>query len=103
MEPYLASIVLGGGALRRGASKAVKDAILPGVVDGTKQLAFGYAEEQARFDLEDVVTTARAETQRLRAQRHQVGGAERRDAPTTSWSRRAHPAVRSTAPAFRCS
>ncbi len=61
VEPYLASIVLGGGALRRGASKAVKDAILGGVMDGTKQLAFGYAEEQARFDLEDVVTTARAE------------------------------------------
>ncbi|HTK99863.1 MAG TPA: acyl-CoA dehydrogenase family protein [Pseudomonadales bacterium] len=61
VEPYLASVVLGGGALRRGASKAVKDAILPGVVDGTKQLALGYAEEQARFDLEDVVTTARAE------------------------------------------
>ncbi len=62
VEPYLASVVLGGGALRRGASKAVKDAILPGVIDGTRQLAFGYAEEQARFDLEDVVTTARAET-----------------------------------------
>jgi alkylation response protein AidB-like acyl-CoA dehydrogenase len=61
VEPYLASIVLGGGALRRGASKAVKDAILPGVVDGTRQLAFGYAEEQARFDLEDVITAARAE------------------------------------------
>jgi alkylation response protein AidB-like acyl-CoA dehydrogenase len=61
VEPYLASIVLGGGALRRGASKAVKDAIFPGVMDGTRQLALGYAEEQARFDLEDVVTTARAE------------------------------------------
>jgi alkylation response protein AidB-like acyl-CoA dehydrogenase len=62
VEPYLASVVLGGGALRRGASKAVKDSIVPGVIDGTKQLAFGYAEEQARFDLEDVVTTARADT-----------------------------------------
>ena len=36
VEPYLASVVLGGGALRRGASKAVKDAILPGVIDGTQ-------------------------------------------------------------------
>ena len=61
VEPYLASVVLGGGALRRGASKAVKDTILPGVIDGTRQLAFGYAEEQARFDLEDVVTSARAD------------------------------------------
>ena len=58
-EPYFASVVLGGGALRHGATKALKDAILPGVVDGTRQLAFGYAEEQARFDLEDVVDDAR--------------------------------------------
>jgi hypothetical protein len=61
VEPYLASVVLGGGAMRRGAPKALKDAILPGVIDGTRQLAFGYAEEQARFDLEDVVTSARAD------------------------------------------
>ncbi len=59
VEPYLASVVLGGGALRRGATKALKDSILPGVIDGTRQLAFGYAEEQARFDLEDVVTSAK--------------------------------------------
>jgi alkylation response protein AidB-like acyl-CoA dehydrogenase len=61
LEPYLASIVLGGGAVRRGATKSVKDAVLPGVIDGSLQLAFGYAEEQARFDLHDVVTTARVE------------------------------------------
>ncbi|MCX7064983.1 MAG: acyl-CoA dehydrogenase family protein [Proteobacteria bacterium] len=61
VEPYFASVVLGGGAMRRGAPKALNDMILPGVIDGTRQLAFGYAEEQARFDLEDVVTTARAD------------------------------------------
>jgi alkylation response protein AidB-like acyl-CoA dehydrogenase len=59
VEPFLASIVLGGGAVRRGASKALKEAVLPGVMDGSIQLALGYAEEQARFDLEDVVTSAR--------------------------------------------
>jgi alkylation response protein AidB-like acyl-CoA dehydrogenase len=61
VEPYLASIVLGGGALRRGGSKALKHELLPGVIDGSRQLAFGYAEEQARFDLDDVVTSARAD------------------------------------------
>jgi alkylation response protein AidB-like acyl-CoA dehydrogenase len=61
VEPYLASIVLGGGALKRGGSKALKAELLPGVIDGSRQLAFGYAEEQARFDLDDVVTTARAD------------------------------------------
>jgi alkylation response protein AidB-like acyl-CoA dehydrogenase len=61
VEPYLASVVMGGGALRRGGSAALKAAILPGVIDGTKQLAFGYAEEQARFDLHDVVTSAKTD------------------------------------------
>ncbi len=61
LEPYLASIVMGGGALRRGASAALRAEILPGVIDGSRQLAFAYAEEQARFDLHDVTTRARAE------------------------------------------
>jgi len=61
VEPYLASIVLGGGALRRGGSKTLKTELLAGVIDGSRQLAFGYAEEQARFDLHDVVTSARAD------------------------------------------
>jgi alkylation response protein AidB-like acyl-CoA dehydrogenase len=61
VEPYLASIVMGGGALRLGGSATLKAEILPGIIDGTKQLAFGYAEEQARFDLHDVTTAARAD------------------------------------------
>ena len=61
LEPYLASIVMAGGALRRAGSKAQKQALLPGVIAGEKQLALAYAEEQARFDLEDVKTRARAE------------------------------------------
>src|SRR5262245_33065386 len=32
LEPFLASIVLGGGALRRGASDALKQKMLPGVI-----------------------------------------------------------------------
>jgi alkylation response protein AidB-like acyl-CoA dehydrogenase len=65
LEPYLASIVLGGGAVRRGGSAALKAEILPGVMDGSRQLALAYAEEQARFDLDDVTTTARAEGDQL--------------------------------------
>ena len=60
-EPYLASIVLGGGALRRGAADALRKSLFPGVMDGSIQLALGYAEEQARFDLDDVTTSARPE------------------------------------------
>ncbi|MEZ5559093.1 MAG: acyl-CoA dehydrogenase family protein [Pseudomonadales bacterium] len=64
LEPYLASIVMGGGAFKRGASAALKAEILPGVIDGSKQLTLAYAEVQARFDLHDVTTTARADGDR---------------------------------------
>ncbi len=61
LEPYLASIVMGGGALKRGASAALKEEILAGVIDGTYQLTLAYAEPQSRFDLHDVTTSARVD------------------------------------------
>ena len=61
LEPYLASVVMGGGALKRGACAAVKEEILPGVIDGSHQLTLAYAESQSRFDLHDVTTTARVD------------------------------------------
>jgi alkylation response protein AidB-like acyl-CoA dehydrogenase len=60
LEPFFASIVLGGGVMKRAASDAQKAALLPGIIDGSKQLTLGYAEEQARFDLHDITTSARA-------------------------------------------
>ncbi|MGE0625329.1 MAG: acyl-CoA dehydrogenase family protein [Pseudomonadales bacterium] len=59
LEPFFASVVLGGGVLKRAANDAQLAALVPGVIDGTKLLTLAYAEEQARFDLHDVVTTAR--------------------------------------------
>ncbi len=59
LEPYLASVVMGGGAVKRGASKDLAAAILPAVIDGSRQLALAYAEPQSRFDLHDVVTMAK--------------------------------------------
>ena len=61
LEPWLASIILGGGAIKRGASSELRGEILPGLIDGSRQLTFAYAEEQAYFDLYDVTTTARGE------------------------------------------
>lgn len=58
-EPYLASIVLGGGAVRGAGSAAQRAAILPKVMDGSLRLAFAHGEAQARYDLNDVATTAR--------------------------------------------
>jgi alkylation response protein AidB-like acyl-CoA dehydrogenase len=61
LEPFFASIVLGGGVLRRAATQDQKADLLPGVIDGSRQLTLAYAEQQARFDLHDVTTTARAD------------------------------------------
>lgn len=59
LEPYLASIILGGTALRHAGSSAQKSALLPGVADGSVKLAFAHGERQARHDLTDVLTTAK--------------------------------------------
>jgi len=61
LEPFFASIVLGARALVLGGSEALRSEFTPGLIDGSRQLAFGYAEEQARFDLNDVVTRAKAD------------------------------------------
>ena len=58
LEPYLATVVLGGGFLRHGASDAVKGELLPKVAAGEALLAFAHTERQARYDLADVAMTA---------------------------------------------
>jgi len=58
LEPFFTSIVLGGAALRHGASDNIKQRLLSGVIDGTRQLAFAHAERSARFDLQHVATRA---------------------------------------------
>jgi len=59
LEPYLATVVLGGGFLRHGASDAVTAELLPKVAAGEALLAFAHIERQARYDLADVATTAK--------------------------------------------
>jgi pimeloyl-CoA dehydrogenase small subunit len=59
LEPYFATVVLGGGFLRRGASDAVKNDVLPKVAAGETLLSFAHIERQARYDLADVATTAK--------------------------------------------
>src|SRR3989440_1228998 len=59
LEPYLATIVLGGAFLRHGATDAVKGELLPKVAAGEALLAFAHIERQARYDLADIATTAR--------------------------------------------
>jgi pimeloyl-CoA dehydrogenase small subunit len=58
VEPFLSSIVLGGGLVATGGDEAQKQEILPALAEGRMMLAFGYAERQSRYDLFDVETKA---------------------------------------------
>ncbi|MBV8888636.1 MAG: acyl-CoA dehydrogenase family protein [Alphaproteobacteria bacterium] len=59
LEPFLATIVLGGAALRLAGNAAQLAALLPRIAAGELTLAFAHGERQARYDLSDVITTAR--------------------------------------------
>ncbi|MBU6499333.1 MAG: acyl-CoA dehydrogenase family protein, partial [Rhodospirillales bacterium] len=58
LEPYLATVVLGGGLVRHAGSAAQQEALLPAVASGTMKLAFAQVERHSRHDLADVSTTA---------------------------------------------
>ena len=60
LEPYLATVVLAGTALRLAGSEAQQSAILPQVAEGSMTLAFAHGERQARYDLSNVLTTAKS-------------------------------------------
>jgi pimeloyl-CoA dehydrogenase small subunit len=59
LEPYLATVVIGGGFLRHGGSAAQKEAHIPGIIDGSKTFAFAQLEKNSRYDLHDVTTSAK--------------------------------------------
>jgi alkylation response protein AidB-like acyl-CoA dehydrogenase len=60
VEPYLATIVLAGGALRRAASANQKKQWLSGIIEGQTQAALAFAEPQSRFTISDIATKADA-------------------------------------------
>jgi pimeloyl-CoA dehydrogenase small subunit len=59
LEPYLATVVLGGGFLRHSGNEAQCAALIPPLIEGRLTLAFAHTERQSRYDLADVATTAR--------------------------------------------
>jgi pimeloyl-CoA dehydrogenase small subunit len=59
VEPYLATVVIGGGFLRHGGSEAQRQAHVPSIINGTKTFAFAQLEKNSRYDLGDVSTTAK--------------------------------------------
>jgi pimeloyl-CoA dehydrogenase small subunit len=58
LEPFLATVVLGGGFLRHGGSAEQCRELVPRIADGSLTLAFAQTERQARWDLADVATAA---------------------------------------------
>ena len=59
LEPYFATVVLGGGALRHGASPAQREALVPDIASGDLRLALAHTEKSSGWNLFDVATTAR--------------------------------------------
>jgi alkylation response protein AidB-like acyl-CoA dehydrogenase len=61
VEPLLDTIALGGRLVARAGNAAQRAALLPGVADGSVQLAFAGLEPGHRYELRPTATTARAE------------------------------------------
>jgi pimeloyl-CoA dehydrogenase small subunit len=59
LEPYLATVVLGGTATRLAGGEEQKASMLPQIAKGELILAFAHGERQSRYDLTDVLTTAK--------------------------------------------
>ena len=59
LEPYFATVILGGGLLRQAGSDALRAALVPQIVAGKLKLAFAHVERQSRYNLADVAATAR--------------------------------------------
>ena len=59
LEPWMSTVVIGGGFLRHGASQELRNELVPQVASGEMLLAFAQVERQSRYDLFDVATTAK--------------------------------------------
>ncbi|HEY6578047.1 MAG TPA: acyl-CoA dehydrogenase family protein [Rhizomicrobium sp.] len=59
VEPYVPTVVIGGGLLRAGGSEAQKQEWLPKIAAGEAIFAFAFAEPQGRYNLADLATTAK--------------------------------------------
>jgi pimeloyl-CoA dehydrogenase small subunit len=61
IEPYFATVVLSGGALRHSGNQALLKELVPAIAEGKLTIALAHQERQARYDLADTATTARAD------------------------------------------
>ncbi len=61
LEPYFATVILGGGVLKRLPPSESRTARINAVMEGQLKLALATTELQSRWDLHDVVSTATAD------------------------------------------
>lgn len=59
LEPYLATVGLGGQLVARGGAEAQKKTVLPAVTEGKLKLAFAQTERGARYNLAHVAVRAK--------------------------------------------
>jgi pimeloyl-CoA dehydrogenase small subunit len=59
VEPFLGTVVLAGGFLRHGSSKAQQAQYIPEIIEGKRVCAFAFAEPQGRYNLADLAVTAK--------------------------------------------
>ena len=59
VEPFVPTVVVGGGMIARDGSKELKDEVLPKIAGGESIVALAFAEPKSRFNLGDVSTTAK--------------------------------------------
>jgi len=59
VEPYVPTVVVGGGILQSAGSEAHKQEWLPKIAAGDAVLAFAFAEPQGRYNLADLAVTAK--------------------------------------------
>src|SRR6185503_2653362 len=59
IEPYVPTVVIGGGLLNYGGSDALKGEWLPKIAGGETIMAFAFAESGGRFNLADLATTVK--------------------------------------------
>ena len=78
VEPYLATVGLGGRFVARAGTPAQQKRILPALIAGQAQLAFAHTERGARYDLAPCGHARAAAGERLRARRREARGAARR-------------------------
>ena len=60
VEPYLGTVVIGGGFLKHSGYAGAAD-LIGGIIEGKVIIAFAYAEPQGRYTWSDLKTTAKKE------------------------------------------